>query len=75
MNYVPVDPNETGMNDQVMRKLAHCLILQACGKLAPAAHRYRDILVRIRIRGFVLLTNGSGSGTRRSKNIFFFFFY
>jgi hypothetical protein len=40
MNYVPVDPNETGMNDQVMRKLAHCLILQACGKLAPAVHRY-----------------------------------
>ena len=75
---MPVDPNETGMNDQVMRKLAHCLILQACGKLAPAPHRCRDILVRIRIRGSVPLTNGSGvrslprnngSGSRRPKNL------
>ena len=42
MNYVPLDPNETGMNEQVLRKLAHCLILQANGELPPVtADRYQ----------------------------------
>lgn len=35
MNYKPLDPNETGMNEQVLRKLAHCLVLQANGDLPP----------------------------------------
>ena len=39
MSYVPLDPNETGMNEQVLRKLAHCLILLANGELPPATHR------------------------------------
>lgn len=33
MNYKPVDINETGMNIEVMKKLAHCLILLANGEL------------------------------------------
>ncbi|XP_023345148.1 uncharacterized protein LOC111714302 isoform X3 [Eurytemora carolleeae] len=33
MNYKPVDINETGMNIDIMKKLAHCLILQANGEL------------------------------------------
>ena len=33
MDYQPVDINETGMNIDVMKKLAHCLILLAEGEL------------------------------------------
>jgi len=33
MKYKPVDPNETGMNHDIMKKLAHCLILLAEGQL------------------------------------------
>jgi len=37
MNYKPVDVNETGMNIEVMKKLAHCLILLSNGDLTAQA--------------------------------------
>jgi len=37
MKYKPVDPNETGMNHDIMKKLAHCLILLAEGQLKENA--------------------------------------
>jgi len=33
MKYKPVDPNETGMNHDILKKLAHCLIMLAEGQL------------------------------------------
>ena len=35
MNYKPVDINEIGINHEVLKKLAHCLILLAEGQLQP----------------------------------------
>ena len=35
MNYKPADVNEIGINHEVLKKLAHCLILLAEGQLQP----------------------------------------
>jgi hypothetical protein len=55
MNYTPVDPNETGMNHEILKKLAHCLILLAEGQLELEPQQSK-----------IESTGGNGETTKRT---------